>query len=597
MHMEGDLGMAMSDAVGLVDRKRGGAWRLLLGKTPRRVRRGLLLVAAFSLVSNVLQLALPLYSMQVFDRVLASGSNPTLLALTAIALVFVAAGVLLDALRAQMLVRLGNALELHWREPILKAAFHPARCRSASLGPGSLRDLETVRACVTGPGMAALLDFPWTSFFVLAVFALAPLLGCVTVAAMGLSLVAAAVGETLSGRWGQEGQAGMGEAQRVLEANLADRDAVLSMGGEARVRRRIAALRDRALASGSRSLERLAWSTAAARGFRNVFQVAVLMAAASLVLSERLPAGAIVASSMLFARALGPVERVAAAYRQLRAARDALLRLVTFEDGAADGDKALSLPVLAGRVEVANLTAKRSSAAATALADISFDLRAGEVMAVVGASGAGKSTLARSIVGVTESTGGTVRLDGAAVADWDPEQLGQQVGYLPQEPQLLEGTVAEVIARFGPVDDAKVVMAAQRVGAHEFFLRLPQGYRTAVGRFDHALSAGERQRVALARAFYGDPTLLVLDEPTANLDDQGEKGLWNAVLSAKERGATVIVVSRLISLLKMADHLLMLEKGRVKFLKPHAQVEKHLVPRLVAADGGPDRRVRRVGQG
>jgi len=561
---------------------------------PRRVRHGIAFVVVFSLGSNLLQLALPLYSMQVYDRVLASGSAATLVALSLIVGVLVVSGALLDALRAQLLVRLANILELHWREPLVRAAFRADRSSDAA---ASLHDLETVKSCVAGPGGAALADLPWSSLFVLAIFALSVPLGLLTVVAALLLLAVAVAGEALSGRWSRESQSQTRDAQRCLDVSLAGQDAVLSMGAEGAVRRRVTLLRDRAAGSGSRALDRSAWCAAATRGLRSLLQMAILMTAASLVLAEQIPAGVIVASSMLFARALGPIERVAGTYRQLRAARDAFRLLLRSATAETDRGRALSLPPLAGRVEVKGLAGRRSPTAATALQGVSFTLRAGEAVVLLGASGSGKSTLGRLLVGATRPSGGTVRLDGAAVADWDPEQLGRQVGYVSQEPHLLEGTVAEVIARFGPVVDDEVVAAAQRVGAHELILRLPQGYRTIVGRAGYHPSVGERQYIALARAFYGDPKFLVLDEPMAHLDDSGEKKVLEAILAAKKRGATVVAVSRLFSLIHAADHLLMLESGRMKFFRPRAELEKHLGPRLVATRGAPEPEIQRVGHG
>jgi PrtD family type I secretion system ABC transporter len=554
-------------------------------------------VVVFSAGSNLLQLALPLYSMQVYDRVLTSGSVATLVALSLIVGVAIVAGALLDALRAKLLVRLANVLELHWRVPLVRAALCPDRPRLSG-GAASLHDLDTVKACVTGPGMAALADLPWSLLFTFVIFALSPLLGWLTVAAGMLLLTLAVVGEAASGRWSCDAQAQMRAAQRCLDVSLWGQDAVVSMGAEGAVRRRVTQLRDGAASSGSCGLDRSAWCAAATRGLRSLLQMAILMTAAWLVLSEQIPAGVIVASSMLFARALAPIERVAGAYRHLRAARDSLLLLLRSLVAETDRGRALSLPPLAGHVEVKGLTGRRSPTAATSLQNVSFGLRAGEVVALLGATGSGKSTLGRLLVGATRPTAGTVRLDGAAVADWDPEHLGRQVGYVSQEPQLLEGTVAEVIARFGPIDDDKVVAAARRVGAHDLILRLPHGYRTTVGGIGGGLSVGERQYIALARAFYGEPKFLVLDEPTAHLDNNGEQKVLVAIAEAKSGGATVVVVSRLPSLRQMADHLLMLENGRMKFFRPHLELEKHLRPRLVATDGdAPDPEAPRLGHG
>lgn len=564
----------------------GGTWRLTL-KLPRQLRYGLASIALFSIGLNILQIAIPIYSMQVFDRVLASGSTSTLIALTAIVAFFLTSSTLLDGLRAQMLVRLSNALEIHWRDILLKATFCTGRLQP--VGHASLRDLDLVKNYLASPAMAALMDLPWSSLFLAAIFSLAPLLGWLTLGAAGLLLINAAIGESLSGRWSRESQAHAGEAQRMLEASLTSRDAILSMGAEASIRRRIAALRDGAAASGSQSLERMAWITAIARGVRGLMQVIVLMAAAMLVLSEEIPGGIIVASSMLFTRALAPIERVAGSFRALQVAWDALCRLMHLPSNTeASSGTILSLPSLAGRVDVVEVSGRRSPAAAIALEGISFCLESGRVLVLIGSSGSGKSTLARLLVGALRPASGTVRLDGAAVEDWNPEQLGRQIGFLSQELQLHEGTVAEVIARFGPIDDAKVVAAAHRAGAHELILALPKGYQTIVGRSANGLSAGERQRIALARAFYGEPAFLVLDEPTVNLDDRGEKHILNAIKAAKERGATIVIVSRLSGLLHIADHFIMLERGRMRFFKSHDDFKVLMQPRLAAAQQMPD---------
>lgn len=550
-------------------------------RLPRKLRYGLLSIGVFSLALNIIQISLPIYSMQVFDRVLASGSTATLIALTAIVGLLLSSGAVLDALRAQMCVRLGNILELHWRDSLLKVAFHAPQPRAP--GQASLRDLESLKSCVMGPAMTALMDLPWSSLYLLAIFALAPVLGWLALGAAALLLTLAAVGGSLSVRWSDDGHARAGDAQRVLEASLAGRDAVLSMGAEASVQRRIAGLRDRAAVSSSRSLDRSAWFGAAARGLRSLMQVIILMTAALLVLSEEIPAGIIVASSMLFTRALTPIERVIASHRTLWVAWAAFSRLLRLEPTlSTEGSRPLSLPSLTGQVDCIGVSGRRSAVAATALDNISFSLSAGQVLVLVGSSGSGKSTLARFLVGALRPTSGTIRLDGAAIGDWNAQELGRQIGFLSQEPQLLDGTVAEVIARFGAIDDSKVVAAAHRAGAHELILALPKGYQTVIGRSANALSAGERQRIALARAFYDEPALLVLDEPTANLDDKGEKHILQTINSAKDRGATTVIVTRLSSILHIADYYLMLEKGRMRFFSPRKDLSRFLKPRLAS---------------
>lgn len=547
---------------------------------PGSFRWGALVIALFSLGINLLQLALPLYSMQVYDRVLPSGNVPTLIALSLIVAVLIIASALLEGLRAQMLARLGNALEIHWRDRLVRLAFNPFHPKQGVAG--HLRDLDLVRNWIASPGMAALFDLPWSGLFVVTIFILAAPLGWVTLGAIALVIVVALLGEIMARRPLHEGQMRSAAAHMLFDAALIEREVNHALGSTGPVTRRVGEIRNRALASGTRALDRLAWAGAASRGTRSLLQIGILMAAAFLVLSDSIAAGVIVASSMMFTRALVPIDRVSSGFRQSKAALAALIRLGNLMNLEARDARQISLPPLSGRVEVQDVSGRSAARAATGLEKVSFSLQPGETLAVVGASGAGKSTLARILVGALAPSAGTVRLDGNALSDWPIEELGRQIGFLAQDVQFMEGAAAEIIARSNTPEDAKVIEAARLAGAHEMIQGLPNGYQTVIGRYGYLPSSGERQRIGLARAFYGDPALIVLDEPTANLDDKGEKQVLAALQQMRARGATIIVISRLISVLHAADHVLMLDKGRVKMAKPRSELDSYLGPRLAA---------------
>lgn len=554
-------------------------------KLPPALKRGIVILSIFSLACGLFQLAVPLYSMQIYDRVLASGSRSTLVAISLIVGILILSGALLDAVRATMLVRIANALELHWRPLVLRGA---ADGHGPATAMASCRDLETLKACLTGSGFSAALDIPWSFLPVMAIFALSPLLGWITVAGAGLIVLSALVGEMLSAHLVQASRSHLREAQQLFDAAAASWGLVRALGAESRLRRRVAGLRDRATTCGTRALDRAAWAAAAARGLRSLLQMTILMSAAYLVLAQQMPIGIIVASSLLVTRALAPLERVAGSYRQLRAAWQALSLLMAAEMAGKPTSSAISLPPLSGDLELKGVVARHARSGGPGLRDITFRLQPGQVATVLGPSGSGKSTLARLVAGAIQPASGTVRLDGASLATWDPEQLGRQIGFLDQAPDLFAGssglTIAEIIARFDDPDDAQVIAAARQVGAHKAILRLPQGYRTPGG---SGLSAGERQLVALARAFYGAPRLLVLDEPTAFLDNTGEQHVIAAIADAKKRGCTILLVSRLAIMMQMSDFIIYLGHGRLKRFQPRADVEAEFGLRLIAKRNAP----------
>jgi ATP-binding cassette subfamily C protein EexD len=549
---------------------------------PGSTRRAAVMLVGFSLMLNLLQLALPIYSMQVYDRVLPSGSGATLLVLTVLVAALVMSGTLLDGLRSQILVRLANQLDRAWRQRLLGALFAPAQPSRAASNP--IRDLEQLKTIVSGPSLVTLLDLPWAGLYVLACFFLHPWLGVLTLISLGLILVTGILGQRWAAAPARRAHESAGESQALLESSVTGREPLLAMGAAHRLLPRILTKGEAGAAYLSRSLDRSSWAAALMRGLRSLQQVAILLLAADLALHDALPVGAIVAASMLFARAALPFERLASSWQSLLTARMLINRMMQVVDGTPAPSARVALPALQGRIQVTGARITPPGSPRPILADINFEAPPGALVAVMGPSGAGKTALTRLLVGLLPPSGGEIRLDGAVVGDWSSSDLGSQLGYLSQDHEPVAGTVADIIARFGAIEGPQVVEAAMRVGAHELILRLPNGYQTRLSRDGAQPSRSERQLINLARAFYGNPALLVLDEPTAHLDDRGEKAVISSIIEARAAGSTVLVVSRHIALLQAADHLLLLEGGRQRFFKPRAELERHLGPRLATME-------------
>jgi ATP-binding cassette subfamily C exporter for protease/lipase len=544
---------------------------------PSKCREPLLIAGLFSGFLNLLGLTLPLFTMQVYDRVLPSSSVPTLLVLTGLAVALVVALAALEMVRAWVMIRAANRIDAGWRDHLLDLTAR------GSAGIGAMRDLDTVRGFVGSPLAAALLDAPWSIVFLLVITLLHPLLGMLAAIGAVLLLALAVAGNRATTGLLTAAQREAAEVAALLDGCVASREAMVGGGPGRRLLDHIAVRRARGLSRRSTALDRAAAFAAVGHGIRFGLQIALLAVAAFLALEGRVAAGAIVAASMLMARALAPIERVAAGWGSCAEALKAHRRLAAALTVRPGSLARTSLPRPRGALEVTKLVAWPLGRAMPTLQDVTFALRPGEMLCVLGPCGAGKSSLAGLLAGTAAPHAGTVRLDGAELRAWNEEELVRHLGYLPQELAFVDGTIAESIARFGRVEDALVIAAAQVAGAHEAVLRLPEAYETRLGLSRPVLSRGELQRIGLARTLYGRPALVVLDEPTFHLDEQGEKTLVAAVRALKSRGTTVVVVSRCIALLHLADHLLMLNQGRLHLFRPRSEVEAMLAPRLAAA--------------
>ncbi len=536
------------------------------------LRRPLLHVAAFSLVVNLLLLAPALFMLQVFDRVLVSQSRETLIVLllgTAIALGITLA---LDYLRGRLQGVAGN-LVAESLSPVVAKVVLAARAQGAERVPGEgLRDVATLRGLFSAQGLLALFDAPWLLVYVAVIWVFHPVLGI----AAAISAVAMLLLTLLNDRLTRGGidalQREAAQSGRYLDASLANAEVVQTLGMAPAL---IANWRNlnQKVTELQRPIARTTVAMASlTRALRQAIQIGVLAIGAYLVITQQATAGVMIATTILLGRALAPVEQVVGSWRVLAEGRAAVMRLGQLLGVVADAPQPMPLPEPSGALIAQNIIFRPPGSDRVVLQGVSLKLSPGESLAIVGPSAAGKSTLVRVLTGLWKPTAGIVRLDGADLSSWPRETLGPSIGYVPQDVELFQGTVAENIARLGPVDSGLVVRAAQRARVHEMILSLPIGYDTRVDNGGMLLSPGQRQRIALARALYGEPRLVVLDEPNSNLDGAGEQGLAEAIADLRHQSVTVIVVTHRNALIRHLTQMLVLDGGRVQQYGPTSQV-------------------------
>ncbi len=531
-------------------------------------------IAAFSFFINLLFLVPAMFTLQVFDRVLSSNSRETLVVLlagTAVALFIL---LLLDYVRNRLQNVLGNIVDERLSPPVVNAIVVKAARLPHSAGVEGIRDVAALRNVFSANGLIALFDAPWVVVYVLVIWTFHPTLGIGAAISAVLMLALAWLNDRTS-RNALEGLQKEGRrATQYVESSLRNAEVLQALGMTERLLERWRTLQDQVTSlhtSASRS--GVAFS-AATRFVRQAIQILMLGLGAYLVLTQQASAGIMIATTILLGRAVQPVEQLVGSWRMLTDARAAYRRL---QDLSKDFDKfvaRLIIPRPEGRLAAEGISYRAPGTDKPILINVAFSLTPGEALAVIGPSAAGKSTLARLLTGVWAPNTGTVRLDGADVAYWPRQDLGPWIGYVPQDVELFDGSVADNIARLGKVDSEAVVAAAKRANAHEMILTLPQGYDTQVGEQGARLSPGQRQRIALARALYGDPRLVVLDEPNSNLDGEGEIALAQALSGLRSEGVTSVVVTHRPSLIAHVDKILVLEAGRVQQFGPAGEVMK-----------------------
>jgi len=507
-------------------------------------------------------MASPIYMMEIYNRVLPTQSMPTLYVLTALAAGLILVSALLEIIRSRLLVRVSARLDRQLNDRILAATFVGA-LGSTNGGTQPLRDLDTVRQFIGGSGTLVFFDIPWTPLLILVIFLCHPLLGLITTGgALVLFLLAILNDVTTRGPLEQANRQSLDQLGFV-GGSLRNAEAVHAMGMFASLCRRRAPAQTLLLRFQSVASDRAGVLTAVSKAFRQLLQTAILGAAAYLALNNQISAGEIVAVSLISGRALAPLETAIGTWKQFLAARSAYTRVASLLSRIPAPMRRTSLPRPTGAVEMHRLVATVPGGVVPILKNVELRIAAGSITGIVGPSGAGKSTLLRVLVGVWQPMAGNVRLDGFDLSSWNRDELGAQIGYLPQDVELLQGTVAENIARFGDCDSSAIVAAAQRAGAHEMIGRLPQGYDTPIGPSGVTLSGGQRQRVGLARAMFGHPALVVLDEPNANLDQNGECALNEALVLLRQEGITVVLTTHKASLLDLTDSIVVVEDGLI----------------------------------
>nr|AAB28772.1 protease SM transporter [Serratia marcescens]CAA57069.2 hasD [Serratia marcescens] len=531
-------------------------------------RRGFWGIALFTAVINLLMLAPALYMLQVYDRVLPSGNRMTLAMLTLMVVGLYLFMGLLEWVRSQVVIRLGAQMDMRLNQRVYDAAFETNLKTGNPLAGQALNDLTNLRQFATGNALFAFFDAPWFPVYLLVVFLLHPWLGAL--ASAGCDRAGAAGLAQSAGcrkRLSAEARPGSRCAHTAGQpANLRNAEAIAAMGMLTDLRLRWLRQHQQFLLLQNRASEKIAAVTAWSKTVRLALQSLMLGCGALLAVSGDITPGMMIAGSILIGRVLGPIDQLIGAWKQWSSARQSLQRLEVMLAANPPRIPSLPLPAPGGALTVSQLTASAPGGTAPVLHGVSFRLEAGEVLGVIGASGSGKTLLMRQLVGALTPISG----DGGA------EQLGPHIGYLPQDIQLFAGTLTDNIARFGQVDAEKVVAAAALAGVHQLILHLPKGYETELGEGGSGLSGGQRQRVALARALYGSPALVVLDEPNANLDREGEEALQRAIEALKARGNTIVLVTHKPAILATTDKLLVLTAGQVQHFGPSDAILKKL---------------------
>ncbi|MEK1901497.1 MAG: type I secretion system permease/ATPase [Rhizobium sp.] len=533
----------------------------------------------FSSIINALAFTAPLFMIEVYDRVIPSQSLPTLIALLILAAGLYAFSGVLDVLRSRVLMRLGAMLDQALSRRVI-SVIAGASLRTKANGDvlKPAQDLDQIRGFLSGSGPSALFDLPWMPVYLAVCFFLHPLIGWLTAAAMALLVAMTIATDALTRARTREAADAMAVRNRFGEASHRNAEAIAAMGMLESVRTRFAAMHSAATLLQRRTGDVAGLFTGLSKAIRQAVQSGSLALGAYLVIEGDLTGGMIIASSVIVTRALQPVEQVIANWRNMVGARQAWQRLqdmFAFFPEMADRT-ALPAPTRSLVVDAA-FVAPPGERQRMTVQNVSFQARAGTVVGVIGPSASGKSSLVRAITAVWPLAKGKVALDGAALDQWSSRERGRHIGYMPQTSDLFPGTIADNIARLVPdADDVAVISAARAAGVHDMIVALPDGYETQVGEGGRNLSAGQRQRVALARALYGDPFLVVLDEPNSNLDGEGERALAEAIAAIRARGGIVVVVAHRNSVLSQIDFLLVMENGAAKIFGPRDQVLKSL---------------------
>ena len=534
----------------------------------------------FSFVINMLLLTPSLYMLQTYDRVLGSRSEETLWMLTLILAVALMVMSALELVRTRLLVKANNALDAMLAPYLLHKMIAGATSPEGTQYPHGLKDLNSIKTFLTGSGIFAMFDAPWLPVYLVILWLMDPLLLIVAVVGSVLMLILTALNEYLTRTPLAQANLAGRLSGNLVSAGMRNAEVVNAMGMQQGLTRRWAFLNSKTLELQTTASNRAGTVSGLTKFVRQFLQSVMLGAGAYLVLKGHgFTPGMMIAGTIVLGKALSPIEHVIGSWKGLLEARTAYARLDTFIKGLAQDLPHMDLPPPIGQLSLERVTFGIRATNKVIVKDVSFALAPGESLGIIGPSAAGKSSLARLITGVWKPLSGTVRLDGSDLETWDKERLGKYFGYLPQDVELFAGSIADNIARLDIPDTERVIMAARLAGVHDMVLRMPDGYDTQIGEGGAVLSGGQRQRIGLARALFGNPKLVVLDEPNASLDDAGELALLQAMAYLKQLGSTVVVVTHKVSLLANVDKLLVMQDGALALFGPREAVLAHLIQR------------------
>ena len=547
-------------------------------------RGSFLSVGFFSLFVNTLMLVPTFYMIQVSGRVVPSSSTSTLIMLTLILTVLMLTMGSLEWVRSRIMVRISNRLDVLLSRDVYRASFKKALSSGGmDASAQSLNDLTSLRQFLTGNGLFAFFDAPWLPVYTAVMFLFHPWYGWITVISAVVLVVLAYVNHRYTGKALTEANKQSLTSNLHTTKSLRNAEVIESMGMLDTLMSKWAIRQRRVLVLQSEASDKSGIITSISKTFRNWAQSMMLAAGAYLVITHEINPGLMMAGSLLLGRALSPIDQMIGSWKGFVAARVQYQRLNDTLDKLNAEPERMSLPDPEGHLQVENLVVAPPGAKAAVIRNISFVTPAGCIVGIVGPSAAGKSTLARALLGIWPPQHGVVRLDGADISTWDKQKLGPHLGYLPQDIELFEGSISDNIARFTKVDPEKTVFAARIAGVHEMILQLPDGYDTVIGSEGVNLSGGQRQRIGLARAVYGNPRLIVLDEPNSNLDEVGERALGVALQKMKETGATVFIISHRPNVLSRLDRIMVLNSGAMTMYGPRDQVIAELAQQQAKA--------------
>ncbi len=536
-------------------------------------RSSFIAVAAFSMFINLLMLVPAFYMLQVYDRVVTSGSIPTLVMLTLVMLLLMATMGALEWVRSRILVRVSSRIDVLLGRRLYDVSFRQALYSGgAQESAQPLQDLNGLRQFLTGNALFSFFDAPWIPFYLIIMFLFHPWYGVVGILSLIILAALAVFNEKSTSAMLAEANREHLTTTQFTGRNLRNAEVVESMGMLDNIRAIWNGRHHRVLALQAQASDRAGIFTSISKTTRLVVQSLILGVGAYLAVHQEISPGLMIAGSILLGRALAPIDQMIGVWKQFVSARTQYQRLNALLARAPAPRERMSLPTPKGEISAENVLVGAPGSRSAIVKGASFKVAAGDIVGIIGPSASGKSTLARAILGIWPTLGGTLRLDGAEVYQWSREELGPHIGYLPQDIELFDGSVSDNIARFGKVDAEAVVEAAQLAGVHEMILRLPQGYDTVIGGSGGMLSGGQRQRIGLARTLYGHPRIVVLDEPNSNLDDQGEVALAEALQNLKQIGSTVFIITHRANVLSHVNKLMVMRDGLLALFGPRDEV-------------------------